>query len=67
MAEQYEKEPHSFTLNVGHWPVCIKCGLVMMKNPFSDWAVKMGCNNKDHPSYESVRRKHTSLESRTKK
>jgi hypothetical protein len=37
------------------WPVCRKCGLIYLNNPFSQWAVRMGCNNDQHPQYEHMR------------
>lgn len=53
--EVYKMEPHNFSWHIMHWPVCVNCGLIMMKNPFSEWAQKVGCLNKLHPSYESKR------------
>lgn len=55
--EPYKFEAHNFCLNVRHWPYCVNCGLVMMKNSFSDWAVRVGCRNKEHPSYAAQRAK----------
>lgn len=51
--EDYQYEPHNFS---GRTPGnayvhCVKCGLIMMKNGFSQWAQKVGCNAKYHPSY----------------
>lgn len=60
--EEYQMEPHSWGAKIGHWPVCQKCGLIMMKNAFSEWAVRVGCMNALHPSYESVRHKNTNLD-----
>lgn len=48
--------PHAFTRRVLHWPYCANCGLVKMRNDFSLWAQAQGCNNKDHPRYEAVRK-----------
>lgn len=53
--EEYKYEAHNYGGKVGHWPCCVKCGLVLMKNDFSRWADKVGCNNKYHPSYASKR------------
>lgn len=53
--EAYTYEPHNYNGKVGHLPYCLKCGLILMKNDFSRWADKVGCNNKDHPSYASKR------------
>jgi hypothetical protein len=33
------------------WPVCVYCGLVYLRNPFTAWAIKKGCNNADHPEF----------------
>lgn len=62
MTDEYKFEHHSWNSKIGHWPVCQKCGLIMMKNAFSDWAVRMGCNNRDHPQYDAVRFKNTNLD-----
>lgn len=62
-AEPYVMEPHSWTKLGGKaanklpWQFCQKCGLVRLRNPFSEWASKMGCNNEDHPQHEVWRRK----------
>lgn len=55
--ENYKLEPHSFQFNsrIGK-SVCKSCGLVYLKNEFSEWSVKMGCNSSDHPSYQSKRK-----------
>jgi hypothetical protein len=31
--------------------VCRHCGLVALRNKFSDWSVRMGCNSAEHPDY----------------
>lgn len=39
------------------WPVCRACGLVFLSNDLTRWAVKHGCNYKEHPSWAAqVRR-----------
>lgn len=55
--ESYKLVPHSFSFisRVGK-SVCSRCGLVYLKNDFSEWSVKMGCNSSDHPSYQSKRK-----------
>ena len=57
-----EKEPfklvaHNFNFHATGtaYKYCVYCGLVAMKNEFSQWAIKQGCMNKDHPSYELKR------------
>ena len=57
MQEAYKYEPHAFNRKVLHWPYCSKCGTVMMKNEFSQWVQRVGCNAADHPSYDSQRAK----------
>lgn len=34
---------------------CLNCGLVRLNNRFTEWAIKHGCNNNDHPAYETAR------------
>ena len=65
--EEMQKEPykligHSFEFNkrIGK-SVCKNCGLVSLRNDFTDWSVRMGCMSSDHPSYESMRRKASPL------
>lgn len=55
--DPYKMEAHNFTMAVGRtaYRGCWNCGLIAMKNEFSQWAIRMGCNHKDHPSYESKR------------
>ncbi len=37
------------------WLVCKHCGLVYLRNRFSQWAVRMGCNNRYHPNHKKIR------------
>ena len=39
---------------------CCKCGLLLMNNPFTAWAIKKGCNHDDHPDLKQMRYKYTS-------
>lgn len=57
--EQYKFEAHSFTKKVrgSAYMFCSKCGTVMMKNDFSLWWQRMGCNAQDHPNYSNERSK----------
>lgn len=60
--EPYTFESHSPKHRKGvSWPVCEKCGLIYLRNPFTAWAIKVGCNNSDHPDYEKQRQKLTGL------
>lgn len=65
--EELKKEPykmmaHSFKFNkrIGK-QVCSTCGLVALRNAFTDWSVRMGCLSSDHPQYDSARSKLTAL------
>jgi hypothetical protein len=53
----FEPEPHRF-VKLGRLPYvgCIKCGLVRLNNRFTEWAMKNGCNNDEHPQYEQMKR-----------
>ena len=61
LKDEYKFDPHSpkKRKNIS-WPVCSKCGLIYLRNDFTDWAIKMGCNNNDHPNYERERIKKRS-------
>ena len=55
--QPYKMEPHQFaTVKKIPWLRCKSCGLLTLRNKFTQWCVKMGCNASDHPSYESHRR-----------
>jgi len=41
------------------WLVCQHCGLVYLKNEFTAWAIRMGCNANDHSGYAAARQKFT--------
>lgn len=50
--QPYKLEPHTFrTRKRLPWAYCIHCGLLMMRNPLTEWCVRMGCNASDHPEY----------------
>ncbi len=34
---------------------CVKCGLLALKNKFSQFCVKMGCDHTEHPQYKYER------------
>lgn len=53
---QYVPEPHNFTGHILHWRYCVHCGLIRLNNRFTDWSVRMGCNNDEHPDFEKMRR-----------
>lgn len=57
MSKGFEVEPHRFIkYKVLPWPICVHCGLIYLKNDFTDWAVKHGCTNTEHPSYQTKRK-----------
>jgi hypothetical protein len=60
--EPYKMVGHSFDFNkrIGK-QVCKSCGLVNLRNNFTEWSIRMGCMSSDHPSYESARQKMTKL------
>ena len=41
------------------WHVCRNCGLVYLNNAFTAWAIKVGCNNNEHPDIDAMRHKFT--------
>jgi hypothetical protein len=54
---KFEIEPHHW-VKLGRlpWNYCVKCGLVSLKNKFTQWAIKYGCDNESHPQYEQMKR-----------
>lgn len=62
-----EKEEHNFQKRFRSipWLVCTKCGLVRLRNPFTDWCVRQGCNAEDHPQYEQIKKQLTRQEELT--
>jgi hypothetical protein len=49
--ENYQFDPHSFqTVKRISYQVCVKCGLVLLKNKATFKAVKLGCDYRVHPS-----------------
>jgi hypothetical protein len=51
----FKVEPHNFNLKVGAYQYCSKCGLVASKNEFTQWAMRMGCDHKEHSGYQAKR------------
>jgi hypothetical protein len=56
--EPYKMVGHSMQFNkrIGK-QVCALCGLVGLRNEFTDWSIRVGCMSSDHPQYESVRKR----------
>lgn len=56
----YTFEPHKWgNRKAISWAVCEHCGLLLLNNKFTQWAVKNGCNSNDHPEYNKARDKYT--------
>jgi hypothetical protein len=60
--ESYKMIGHSFRLNsrIGK-SVCDNCGLVALRNDFTNWSVRMGCMASDHTQYESARKRYSAF------
>lgn len=55
--QDYKFVPHGPWEKGSYKTYCINCGLVRLNNAFTDWALRMGCNNRDHTNYENERKK----------
>lgn len=64
MKEAYKMEPHGpwIPLKGTGKHYCLGCGLIDLNNDFTSWAIKKGCNNKEHPQYSSMRKKYTKMD-----
>ncbi len=51
----FKLEPHGPWVAGIYKTYCQGCGLVRLNNAFTEWAIKYGCNNTDHPNYENAR------------
>lgn len=49
-------EPHNWIKikGIGR-DCCNKCGLLLLRNKFTEWCVRMGCDHTDHPQYKYQR------------
>ena len=53
--QPYRFEPHAFvTRRRITWPVCRRCGLVLLRNDLTDWCVKRGCDANNHPEFRAA-------------
>lgn len=60
MKEEYEYKSHKFVFSkAAGKQYCVYCGLVNGNNDFTEWAVKKGCLNEQHPSYKQTRKRYT--------
>ncbi|EBS4516411.1 hypothetical protein DQT32_03140 [Salmonella enterica subsp. enterica serovar Braenderup] len=58
--EEYTLEHHQFAFSKSLGKqYCVKCGLIVLNNGFSQWANEKGCMNELHPSYKSIKSKFT--------
>ena len=57
---KYKMVGHSFTplKGVGK-SYCKNCGLVALRNKFTDWCVDKGCNYDVHSQYKSAKKRYT--------
>ena len=53
----YKLEPHGPWIAGVYKTYCQSCGLVRLNNEFTNWCIRMGCNNREHPQYEFNRNK----------
>ena len=57
---KYTYERHAFVLlKPASCYYCKYCGLVRLKNKFTKWCIRMGCNNEYHPTYMRMRNHFT--------
>ncbi len=56
--EPYKYEAHRWGNIKGiSYAVCLHCGLVRLRNNFTEWCIKMGCDNRNSPQYKAMRKK----------
>lgn len=55
MKSKYSMQPHGPWIAGSYKTYCQGCGLVRLNNDFTAWAIRYGCNNRDHPNYEQAR------------
>ena len=52
---KFKIEPHGPWIAGVYKTYCQSCGLIRLNNEFTEWAIRNGCNNRDHPNYENAR------------
>jgi hypothetical protein len=53
---KYKFESHSPKKIKGiPWLVCNTCGLLYLRNPFTNWAIRVGCYSDYHSEYNKMR------------
>ena len=55
-------EQHNWQGRVCNWRCCVKCGLILLHNPFTRWCVERGCDYAEHPGFSAARAKYTKLD-----
>jgi hypothetical protein len=55
--EKYKLEPHNFSGTICGKPYCVRCGLIAMRNEFTQWSIDKGCLSEYHPQYETMRKR----------
>jgi hypothetical protein len=53
------KQGHTFDREIVGKAYCSYCGLLKLNNKFTQWAIKIGCDNRNHPDYEKKRKEYT--------
>ncbi len=60
--ETYKMQDHSFVFSERlRKSVCSRCGLLALKNQFTQWSVDKGCFSDLHPQYENKRKQFTGM------
>jgi hypothetical protein len=57
--EKYKMQPHNFKGRIIGYAYCQACGLIKLRNDFTQWAIAKGCKNSDHPDYAAARARFT--------
>ena len=50
--ERYKMKDHNFKLTICGKRYCSGCGLVALRNTFTQWAVNKGCLHDLHPDFK---------------
>jgi len=54
--ENYKHQAHSFNKKAAGKPYCSRCGLVALRNKFTQWSITKGCLSELHPDYPRKRK-----------
>jgi len=58
----YTFEGHNTSGVIAGKRYCTSCGLVLLNNEMTNWSFRMGCLFRDHPQFESARKRYTTPE-----